>query len=200
VAEGPAPGEIGREISAFEAELKRLEAEYNMYFAGRLPRPPWETRSRVESMVKRLDRTHIANTGERFRFTTLQTRYATFIDLWDRGLRAREEGRPGPFAQPRPAESRPPRPENKVVRVTTLSDPAREAEKLRDLYTALADARKEAGQEAIPFARFAQLIQKQVNALKGQKGSPEVAFRVAMKEGKVSLTAKALPGGRTGEE
>ena len=30
-----------------------------MFFAGRLPRPPWETRSRVEAMVKRLDRMHI---------------------------------------------------------------------------------------------------------------------------------------------
>ena len=27
----------------------------------------------------------------------MQARYATFADLWDRGLRAREEGRPGPF-------------------------------------------------------------------------------------------------------
>ena len=36
-----------------EAELKRLEAEYNMFFAGRLPRPPWETRGRVEALVKR---------------------------------------------------------------------------------------------------------------------------------------------------
>ena len=43
-----------------------------MFFAGRLPRPPWETRGRVEAMVKRLDRTHINNYGGRFRFTTLQ--------------------------------------------------------------------------------------------------------------------------------
>ena len=85
------PSDTTRDLAALEAELKRLEAEYNMFFAGRLPRPPWETRTRVEGMVKRLDRTHISNTGERFRFTTLQSRYATFIDLWDRGLRAREE-------------------------------------------------------------------------------------------------------------
>ena len=28
-----------------EADLKQLEAEYNMFFAGRLPKPPWETRA-----------------------------------------------------------------------------------------------------------------------------------------------------------
>src|SRR5689334_14736501 len=69
--------DIDRELVVLEAELKRLEAEYNMYFAGRLPRPPWETRSRVEAMVKRLDRTHIGNTGTRFRFSTLQSRFST---------------------------------------------------------------------------------------------------------------------------
>ena len=89
-----------------EADLKQLEAEYNMFFSGRLPKPPWETRARVEALVKQFDRGHIPNTGDRFRFTTLQSRYATFIDLWDRGLRAREEGRPGPFAQKRAPTSR----------------------------------------------------------------------------------------------
>ena len=37
-----------------EAEIKRLEAEYNMFFAGRLPRLPWEKRARVDAMVKTL--------------------------------------------------------------------------------------------------------------------------------------------------
>ena len=46
---------LARELQSLEAELKRLEAEYNMFFAGRLPRPPWETRSRVDAIVKRLD-------------------------------------------------------------------------------------------------------------------------------------------------
>src|SRR5688500_20341808 len=92
--------DLQKDLAMLSAEIKRLEAEYNMFFAGRLPRPPWETRGRVEAMVKRLDRARLSNYGDRFRFTTLQSRYATFIDLWDRGLRAREEGRPGPFAQP----------------------------------------------------------------------------------------------------
>jgi hypothetical protein len=30
--------DVDRELTTLEAELKRLEAEYNMFFAGRLPR------------------------------------------------------------------------------------------------------------------------------------------------------------------
>jgi hypothetical protein len=188
-----APRDLERELAVLEAELKRLEAEYNMFFAGRLPRPPWETRGRVEAMVKRLDRSHISNTGDRFRFSTIQARFATFVDLWDRGLRAREEGRPGPFAQQRPIETRAKKPEDRIVHVTTFSDPLREMDKLHDLYDSLADARRNAGQDAIPFHKFAELIKTQVTTLK-EKGSPEVAFRVAVKDGKVAFTARGLKG------
>jgi hypothetical protein len=191
--------EIDRELQILEAELKRLEAEYNMFFAGRLPRPPWETRSRVDAMVKRLDRQHIGNYGDRFRFTTLQTRYARFVDLWDRGLRAREEGRTGPFPQaPKAAPTAPSRPEDRVVRVTTFQDPMREMDKLHDLYDSLAEARRQTGQDEIPFHKFAELIKTQVSALKA-KGNDEVAFRIAMKEGKVTFNARPMKGAK-GEE
>jgi hypothetical protein len=188
--------DIDRELQILEAELKRLEAEYNMFFAGRLPRPPWETRGRVEAMVKRIDRLHLHNYGHRFRFSTLQARHSAFIDLWDRGLRAREEGRPGPFAQPqRPAAPRPQRPEDRILHVTTFSDPLKEMDKLHDLYDSLAEARREAGQDAIPFHKFADLIKTQVNTFK-EKGSQEVAFRVALKDGKVAFTARAMRGSK----
>ena len=171
-----------------------------MFFAGRLPRPPLETRSRVEAMVKRLDRQHIGNYGDRFRFTTLQTRYARFVDLWDRGLRAREEGRTGgPFPPPpkSPAPA-PRRPEDRVVRVTTIHDPMREMDKLHDLYDSLAEARRQVGQDSIPFHKFAELVKTQVSALKA-KGNDEVAFRVAMKEGKVAFTARPMKGAKDDE-
>lgn len=189
----PQSNEIDRELLALEAELRRLEAEYNMYFAGRLPRPPWETRSRVDGMVKRLDRTHIPNYGDRFRFTTLQARYSKFTDLWDRGLRAKEEGRAGPFTHARPHDAAKKKKEKESAHVTTLKDPVNELDKLRDLYDNLAEARRAAGQDAIPFHKFADLIKTQVAQIK-QKGGTAVAFRVAVKDGKVAFTAKATKG------
>ena len=187
---------VDRELAVLETELKRLEAEYNMFFAGRLPRPPWETRARVDGIVKRLDRLRISNYGDRFRFTTLQARFAAFVDLWDRGLRAREEGRAGPFAAPpRTAAAPPAKPAAGVMHVTTFTDPTREMDKVQDLYESLAEARRQAGQDPIPFHKFADLIRTQVAGLK-EKGSPEVAFRVSMKDGKVNFTARAVKGAK----
>src|SRR5712692_5022508 len=124
------PPDLELDLARLEAELKRLEAEYNMFFAGRLPRPPWETRGRVESLVKQYDRAHIQNYADRFRFLTLQARYAAFVDLWDRGLRAREEGRPGPFAHmtPQHTTSSATQPEDRILHVASFQDPMREME------------------------------------------------------------------------
>ena len=188
------PSTIDRDLTRLETDLKQLEAEYNMFFAGRLPKPPWETRARVEALVKQFDRGHIPNTGDRFRFTTLQSRYATFIDLWDRGLRAREEGRPGPFARKHtPAEPEKKGPENRILHVSSFRDPVREIDKLTDLYESLAEARREVGEDAPPFHKFAELVRTQVKKLR-DTGSPEVAFRVAVKDGKVNFTARGLKG------
>jgi hypothetical protein len=184
--------EYNRELTALEADLKRLEAEYNMYFAGRLKRPPWETRARVEATVKRLDRTATNNYGVRFRFTTLQTRLNRFLDLWDRALRAREEGRPGPLMAQRKTEPPPPDPlQDRIVKVETFHDPTKESDKVRALYDSFVKARQQAGQERVGFDKFATLVSTQVRALK-DKGGTDVAFRVSIKDGKVALTARAL--------
>jgi len=188
------PSPFDRDLQRLESELKQLEAEYNMFFSGRLPKPPWETRARVEAMVKQYDRAHIVNTGDRFRFTTLQSRFAAFIDLWDRGLRAREEGRPGPFAQQRGSkEPEKKGPEDRILHVSSFRDPVREIDKLTELYESLAEARREVGEAAPPFHKFADLVKNQVKKLR-QAGTPEVAFRVAVKDGKVSFTARGLKG------
>ena len=141
---------------------------------------------------------HVTNYADRFRFSTLQARFQTFIDLWDRGLRAREEGRPGPFS-PRPAAAAPtPKekgPEDRILHVAAFNDPLREMDKLHDLYDRLADARREVGEDAVPFHKFAELVKDQVQRLK-QKGSPEVAFRVA-REGREGELYRERSEGRS---
>ena len=188
--------ELERELQILESDLRKLEGEYNMYFSGRMPRPPWETRARVQATVKRLDRSYIQNYGDRFRFTTLQSRFAAFVDLWDRGLRAREEGRPGPFAR-RPAEvvKEAPKAEDRILFVAAFTDPMKEMDKLHELYATLRDAREQAGEQNIPFHKFAELVKSQVAKLK-KDGAPEVAFRVSLKEGKLNFTARGMKGAK----
>ncbi len=194
-----------------EGEIKRLEAEYNMFFAGRLPRPPWETRKRVDTLVKKYDRAYIQNTADRFRFHTMQSRYAKFCELWERQLNAQEYGKsrrggtigstfveaeagiPAAAAatsgSPGSAEPKE-QPSERVVHVAYLRDLAAETERVKELYERLAEARKETGEAPLAFDRVAALVKAQME--KHSADGSDVAFRVAMKGGKVSLTVKPV--------
>jgi hypothetical protein len=193
-------------MKMLEAAIRRLEAEYNMFFAGRLPRLPWETRKHVEALVKRYDRLSSKNTAERFRFDTLQARFATFCELWEKQLRAKEEGR-AIGGRPRKAAEKASPPlaaaaaaraaEKKadhegLVHESTLRDPAKEPDRVKELYHQLAEARSKTGEAQIPFHRFADVVRAQVAKL-GSDGA-EVNFRVAVKKGKVTLSATKAEG------
>ena len=90
-------GELEADLQRLDASLRKLEIEYTLYFGGQRPRPPLELRAAVERIVKRWERVSIGSATPRFRFSTLVQRYRTYATLWERGMRAREEGRPGPF-------------------------------------------------------------------------------------------------------
>jgi hypothetical protein len=70
----------------------------------------------------------------------------------------------------------------------------REMGKLHELYDQLVEARKTSGKQAMPFHQFAELVKTQVSSLKG-KGDGEIALRVAVRSGKLALTAKPLKSG-----
>lgn len=184
-----------REVQSLAADLRKLEAEYTTYFAGRAPRPPFESRQRFDQAIKRLERTNYDTQALRFQFAALQSRYAAFADLWDRALRAREEGRPTPFhrQQPSGTSDAPPPAGPVVLHTTTLSDPVEQLDRLRDLYDVLMDARRETGHDAVPFHRFADLVKRQVSELQERHHTSDVSFRVVRADGRV--TFKARPGG-----
>jgi hypothetical protein len=182
--------EVQKDLQTLAAGLKQLEAEYNMFFSGRTPRPPWETRHRVAALVKKWDRGYIQAAADRFMFDNLQRRFMKLLELWDRGVKSREEGRgAGPFGQAPPKAPRQPPAEQRILHVTTFQDPMREMDKLHSLYDSLMDARRESGDEVVPFHRFAALVKDQVEKVR-EDGAGEVAFRVTMADGKVNFTVR----------
>lgn len=205
------PARIARDLQLLEVELKRLEVEYNMFFAGARHKPPWELRARVEALLRQYDREPPGNTAERFRFGTLQQRYQTLAELWERGMKALESGRPlfagaapppgGPSGVPgRDAPGRPASVEGRaepageqVLNVTMITDPAGEMDKIQRLYETVVAARRQEGARTVPFHRFADMVRRQVENLQGD-GHCDVAFRASIRDGKVHLTARPLRG------
>ena len=208
--------EFDKELMTLEAEVRRLEAEFNMFFAGRLPRPPWETRARVTALVKKIDNSFIRNTADRFRFESVQNRFQKFIELWERQMTNRELGRPvmgarkpepppapkkepeaagqpeaAASAQPAGKAAPPPRekPEGidpSLIRFAKDQAPSKDSPTVKQLHEQLTNAKKQAGETPVPIDRLAALVKAQVDKFK--KEGRDVDFKVAMKDGKVQLT------------
>jgi hypothetical protein len=197
----PKPSAFDRELQALSAQLKKVEAEYTMYFSGRNGRPPIESRAALDRAFKRFDRMPFESPVARFQFTTLQARYSSFSDLWDRGVRAREEGRGGPFVRSSPPAAAPVE-SDQLLHAAVFRDPLQEMDKLRELYEALMQARRDEGHPVVPFHRFAGLVRDQVKTLLERHPGDEIRFLVTRHEGKVNLTARAeraVPGDGDGE-
>ena len=193
----PPKSDFEKQMAYLEAELRRLEAEFNMFFAGRLPRPPWETKTKVATLVKKHDQSYIRNTADRFRFESLQNRFYKYMELVDRQMANRELGRPvfgtrkeqppPPTPEPsaKPAAAAAARDDERVVR---FDKSAKGEERIKELYETLSAARKKAGEAPLPFDRVAALVKAQVDKFGGDGAD----FRIAMKDGKVSLTVKPV--------
>lgn len=181
---------VERELQALAAQLRKVEAEYTTYFSGRSARPPVESRAALDRAFRQYDRARFDTPVLRFQFQTLQARHSAFTDLWDRGVRAREEGRAGPFVRPVAPGVAPV--SDEVVLSTPISDPSRQPEQLHDLYETMMEVRRAEGHDAVPFHKFASLVREQVRTLQERHPGNDVWFTVTRRDGKAHLTAQAV--------
>lgn len=192
------------ELDDLEQDIKQLQIEWDKYFAKLEKRTPATLQARVERVIRNWLRGEVRNNTLRYRAQMLTARFNTLNQLWQKRLRALEEGRPlgvhrGAFhltppetSQPTPAATeRAPRPGgSQHVRV---ADVTRDREAVRDLFDRFVAARRQAGENAaVPFENFEKLISKQAGRILTQKGAQAVDFRLETREGKVSLKAKPV--------
>ncbi len=81
------------ELDRIEAELAELKRQYDFFFQGTRRTEPVEERRRLEASVRRFGNRRFPNTQDQFRFSSLQSRFYSFANLWARMVRELEEGR-----------------------------------------------------------------------------------------------------------
>ncbi len=181
------PG-IEADLERLEASLRQLKVQYDMFFAGALPRQPYELRTQFEQLIKRYANAPIRKYAHRFHFNALMSRYNTLSEFWSKTLRSIEEGdRPAPALIERAGGER-------VLTVCRVHDPFAEQESLRILHEKFLEARRKAGGQSgsIPFEAFLHGVAAQAKKLRENSGCDEVELRVVVENRKVHL--KARPG------
>ena len=181
----PTPDE---QLTRLEDDIRRLRIEFDIYFNGGAKRPPYDTKGRVETLLKRLGDDRTLTYAQRYRFNSLAARYNAFRDLWRRLMQGREEGR-DPISAARASTKR--GADSEEISFVCL-DAHREVELVRNIYTSLLEAKRRCGEPAedLSFPRFHRLIAAKADGIKEQAGCDRVEFSVAIENGHVSFKAR----------
>ncbi len=191
-----APLSIQEDLKILEVKLKQVKLDYEHYFQGSRPREPSMARGEVQKEFTRLANGAIKNTAERFKFTSLQSRFMTFKRQWDETLRKIEAGtyerhvfkanlhdrvRAGGKAT-----------QSSAGAVSTSKKSAANADD--DIFASYVDAARSCGQnvDSLTREKLQAAIRKQEQAIKQKLGAEKVKFRVAVEDGKVKLKATAV--------
>lgn len=201
---------LEEDLAKIEEGIFRLQKEWERFFSGQERKAPFESKQRLDRLVRRYVGIEIRNNVERFRFQSLTAKYNTLSDMWNRKLRAIEEGRPlssVQLKQVREAEAQAvpevkvvqsspgsrsvltPGPGRTEVRLSTLRD---DDQGVRDLFEQFRAARASVGESEVKYESFKKLITQQRTRLLEEKDAVAVDFRIAMQDGKVALKAKPV--------
>jgi hypothetical protein len=210
---------VDEEFGLLEDLFRRLKVEYDIFFGGGSKRPPADLEWRLQGLLKKHADTQKLNHTQRFRYNAVAQRYAIFGDLWRQKLRIKEEGYRRPqdallsiqglrtedehaaaraLEEGKPADaatqaadeaaSQPPAPEPFAV---ATADPAAEKDKIVQLFDALLDARRRAGENAGGnFESFVAFLSQKTEQIRRDSQCEAVEFRVETEANKVRLKAR----------
>jgi len=183
----PSPDE---QLTRLEDDIRRLRIEFDIFFNGGAKRPPYDTKARVETLLKRLGDDRTLTFAQRYRYNSLAARYNAFRDLWRRTMQGREEGRDA--ASTARASVKETLTEVEPISFVCL-DVHKEVGVVQELYNSLIAAKIQCGEsiDGLSFPKFHRLVAAKSDGLKERHGCDRVMFSVAVENGHVSFKAKA---------
>ena len=181
-----------QQLTRLEDDIRHLRIEFDIFFNGGAKRPPYDTKGRVETLLKRLGDDRTLNYAQRYRYNSLAARYNAFRDLWRRTMQVREEGRDAVSAARASAKQEIAKTPVEAVSFVCL-DAHHEVELVKNLYDSLIEAKRHCGEptEDLSFPKFHRLIASKADGIKQQRGCNRVRFSVAVEDGHVSFKARA---------
>ena len=191
IIERDAQPSIDEQLVRLEDDVRKLKVEFDIYFNGSSKRPPYDTKGRVETLIKRLADERQLTYAQRYHYNSLVARYTSFRDLWRRTIQDREEGR-GAFAQ-RAAAKKEKESANAPAATFVCADALTDVPTVKSLYDTLVQAKRQCGERVddFSFAQFHRMLAQKTESLKERLGCERVRYSVQLEGGRVQFKAKA---------
>jgi len=182
-------------IDEKESDLDQLRRIFDQYFQGFERLPPVEKRDRLKyALVRMRGESSRWNTGDRFRLGTLHQKFMTYNRMWERKLKAYEEGTSLRDRQRKRRKLKQEEAGEAPRKVETKKAPTNDAEKERmeKLYKVYMQAKRRSGERSnLTLEKLSAQLKKQIPKLKKKHNCERVDFKVVLKDGKPML--KAVP-------
>ncbi|MGA8233196.1 MAG: hypothetical protein WB795_17115, partial [Candidatus Acidiferrales bacterium] len=84
---------VDNDLTQLEADIRRLRAEYEQYYAGGRRRIPAETQWLVDDKIEKVTaRMAQYNVSQRFRLTNITQTYVKYVEVWKKRTQRKESG------------------------------------------------------------------------------------------------------------
>jgi hypothetical protein len=176
------------ELRALDNKLKQLKLDYDRYFLGSRPREPLVLRGEIEKLVAIYSNQAIRNSAQRFRFSSICSRYQAFKRQWTEILRQMEQGTYGRHRFKAELHEREREDPAEAAPVEAEADQTSAAQRLFEEYRA---ARERCGQDtrSLTPAALERVLAQQREALRERWGDADFRFRVAIEDGRAKIKA-----------
>jgi hypothetical protein len=178
------------DLKILDAKLNQLKREYDQYFLGTRPREPGLFAAEIRKTIAQISNTPFQNTGMKFRFSTICSRYQAFNRRWQETLRKIDQGTYERHQFKARLHERDSASDSAAAPPSggKLDDPS--------VYQAYVDARRACGQsvENLSPAKLQAVLKQQAAQIRDRHGTAEVRFRVVVEDGKAKLKASREAG------
>lgn len=177
--------QIERDLDDLDYSISLLKRDYEAFFSGGSKQLPVESQRKIERAIKRYSNMTVLSYAQRFRFNTIVARFNSYLDLWNKQMRMKEEGRT-PTGGLVNAESK--RQQGQAAEAESQD------KKMENLFTEYLRTRQVTGEGApkLNFESFCQLVSKQKTAIVQKYHCKDVDFYVKVEEGQAKLKARPV--------
>lgn len=177
-----------QELKKLESMLEQLKVEYEQHFLGILQHPPTRLHNQVTRKIRDLRNAPFKNSQMKYTLRSLDRRYQTYNNYWTRVQRQREEGTYVRDVFKANLRERLAREEAEAQ--TTKGKAKNNVRTLFDAYKH--ELEKHTGkQQNLDFGKFQKSLVKRAKDFKARNGDKKLSFKVVVKDGRVTVQAKA---------
>lgn len=187
-AQAPARPSAAQLLDQLADGIDKFKIDFERFLAGATVVPPDDHKAKLARDLRDLRNANLKTAVEQFRLASLEARFNSYSELFQRRLRDREEGRTARASRPGAGAERPLDALAGVVVTDRLEPEAVDA-----LYQSL--SRRAAGAGGAPpmeIETFRGYLSQQIESIRLKTGCEAVQFRIATEGGKLKLKAKPV--------